>query len=88
MRSPQQKVIPTVRSYFASASYLCHQVPETFQSPLCDDKLPETLVQQIARSVAAMPKDKVFARWYDDKGEVESTRTFHGVWEGSGEVSC
>jgi len=37
--------------------------------------------------MAEMPEDRVFARWYNDRGEVEDTRTFHGIWSGSGEVS-
>eukprot|EP00903_Cladosiphon_okamuranus_P019463 g17897.t1 len=63
-------------------------VPETFaQNPFYGHLPPETLVQKIARSVASLPEDRVFARWYDDKGQVESTHTFHAIWEGSGEVA-
>ncbi len=48
---------------------------------------PETIVQKLARSVAKTPEDRVFARWYNDRGKVENTRTFRGIWTGSGEVS-
>ncbi|CAN0057304.1 unnamed protein product [Ectocarpus sp. 6 AP-2014] len=47
----------------------------------------DTFLQAIALSVAKTPEDRVFARWYNRKGQVESTRTFHGVWGASGEIA-
>ncbi|CBJ28462.1 conserved unknown protein [Ectocarpus siliculosus] len=47
----------------------------------------DTFLQAIAQSVAKTPEDRVFARWYNRKGQVESTRTFHGVWGASGEIA-
>ena len=37
-------------------------------------------------ALARTPRDKVFARWYGDKGQVESIQTFHGLWTAAGEV--
>lgn len=48
----------------------------------------ENFLQKIARSVAATPRDKVFARWYNSKAEVEDIRTFDGIWSSSGEVNA
>ncbi|CAM9741072.1 unnamed protein product, partial [Ectocarpus fasciculatus] len=46
-----------------------------------------TFLQTIAESVENLPEDRIFARWYNSKGQVESTRTFHGVWVASGEIA-
>ncbi|CAN0071852.1 unnamed protein product, partial [Ectocarpus sp. 12 AP-2014] len=45
------------------------------------------LIRKIHGVMAEMPRDKVFARWYGDKGYVESARTFHGIWAASGEIA-
>ncbi|CAN0113346.1 unnamed protein product, partial [Ectocarpus fasciculatus] len=46
-----------------------------------------TFLQAIALAVEQIPEHQVFARWYNNKGEVESTRTFHGIWAASGEIA-
>ncbi|CAN0507753.1 unnamed protein product, partial [Ectocarpus sp. 12 AP-2014] len=47
----------------------------------------DTFLQAIALAVEHIPQHKVFARWYNNKGQVESTRTFHGIWAASGEIA-
>ena len=47
----------------------------------------ENFLQKLGRSIESRPKDKVFATWYNSKGDAESIRTFHGIWEASGEVN-
>ncbi|CAB1103955.1 unnamed protein product [Ectocarpus sp. CCAP 1310/34] len=64
-----------------------------FTWPLCPStqasarSSQDTFLQAIALSVAKTPEDRVFARWYNRVGQVESTRTFHGVWGASGEIA-
>ncbi|CAM9346479.1 unnamed protein product [Ectocarpus sp. 12 AP-2014] len=58
-----------------------------FHTGVSAQSLQKTFLQAIALSVAKTPEDQVFARWYNSKGQVESTRTFHGVWSASGEIA-
>lgn len=52
----------------------------------CGVQKTETFMMRIARQLSSIPEDKVFSRMYDDKGQVASVRTFHGMWAASGEV--
>jgi len=59
---------------------------QMFRALRCGLQKAETFMGRIARQLSSIPGDKIFARWYDGKGQVESAARFHGMWAASGEV--
>eukprot|EP00752_Nemacystus_decipiens_P017698 g15868.t1 len=46
-----------------------------------------SFLEATGRTIAQRNENAVFARWYNGKGQVESTWTYHGMWAASGEVA-